>query len=518
MAESDVGIGSISANELQRRAVAGSAWTAIHVAIGIPIAFAANAIVARSLGVSDYGRLALLTTSLLLMFSLANFGFAAALVQVGSRAEASGRRTEADDLLRRSLGFHMIVELPILVVVAVALTRAEPLWEAVFVITGVTLACVLSGAAFSLTIENRTAAAARVAIGVNLVLQAAAVTAAALTKSPSAVWAVRTVVPAVALVASFALLDARRRKAVLQLRLPRGLGKPFWRFALFSWGSGFVAALVVSRSEIFLLQAFDRVEALGLFALAFGLSQQITAPADAMLHALLPATAGVLAAYPERAPKAFERSTRVSALICGAIAAALVPAFVLAVPLIYGDSFRRAAWLFVPLAVISILQSVNNPVIAFANARQRGGLLLAAFGAALTVDVAVALMLIPPFGAWGGVAANVSGQVVGLVWLASAEPLVRAAGSRMLFRLYAPFLIGLAIGGGAIALAHAIRPASGILGLPAVCGAAAVIYVLGVRSSGLGLTMDDHDALMGAVATAARPVLSRLLKPVVTPS
>ena len=165
---------------------------------------------------------------------------------------------------------------------------------------------------------------------------------------------------------------------MLQPRLPRSLGKPFWRYSLASWASGLVGLLVFSRSEIFLLQAFNQPEALGLFALAFGLSQQITAPVDAMLHPLTPAVAGLLSEWPERAAQAFERSTRVSALLSGGVAAVVVPTLVFAVPLIYGDAFESAAWLFVPLALVSAFQSVNNPVLAFVNARQRGGLILKA--------------------------------------------------------------------------------------------------------------------------------------------
>ena len=53
----------LTAGELQRRAVAGSTWTAVHTVVSLPIAFVANAIVARSLGVSSYGHLAFLTAA-----------------------------------------------------------------------------------------------------------------------------------------------------------------------------------------------------------------------------------------------------------------------------------------------------------------------------------------------------------------------------------------------------------------------------------------------------------------------
>jgi O-antigen/teichoic acid export membrane protein len=508
----------LPAAEIQRRAISGSSWTVLHTLVSLPTAFVANAIVARSLGVSSYGHLAFLTAALALAYTFANFGFSTAVIQQGSRAEAGGRRADANDLLHRSLGFHAAVELPILVAVALALTRGDPPWEMAALGTAVVLTCLLGGASLSLTIENRTAAAARLAIVVNLALQGATVTTALLTQSASAVWVVRTLVPALALGLSFLLLDRDRRVAALRPRLPSMLGRSFWRYSLFSWASGLVALLVYSRSEIFLLQAFDKKAALGLFALAFGLSQVITAPADAMLHALLPAVSGLLSAWPERALAAFERSTRVSVLLCGGVAALVVPLLVFAVPLSYGRSFISAAWLFVPLALVSTFQSVNNPVLAFVNGRQRGGLILTASSAGLLVDLAIAIALIPPFGAWGAVTANVAGQLVALIWLAATEPLAMTHGLTGLLRLYRPFLFGSAIGGVALLIGAVLQPSSTALAAVAAGILGGGLYLLAVRVTRTGLTLQDRDALVGAMATPVRPFFSRLLQPVTTPS
>ena len=159
----------------------------------------------------------------------------------------------------------------------------------------------------------------------------------------------------------------------------------------------------------------------------------MTAPADALLLPLLPAVAGVLSAWRDCARSAFERSTRLSALVCGGIAAVALPTLVFAIPLVYGKDFAGASWLLVPLALTSMFQSVNNPVNAFVSARQRGGLRLRATAAALVVDIVVAVVLIPPFGAWGAVVANVVGQLTVVVWLAATEPLARERRTRRPF-------------------------------------------------------------------------------------
>jgi O-antigen/teichoic acid export membrane protein len=506
----------IPAAELQRRAITGSSWTAIHVVVSLPVAFVANAVVARSLGVSSYGHLAFLAAGLGLALAFANFGLNNALIQNGSKAEASGRRSEADDLLRRGLGFHMIVELPILVVVILTMTRSDPVWEVAALGVAVLLMCFLGPAQLSMTIENRTAAGAQIALVMNFALQGATVATALLTGSAPAVWAVRTLIPALALGFNLLILDRDRRRAVLLPRLPFGLGSAFWRYSLLSWGSGLVGLLVYSRSEIFLLELFHRTGALGLFALAFGLSQMITAPADAMLHALLPAVAGILTAWPERAAQAFERATRVSSLVCGGVAAVIIPTLFSAVPLIYGGAFRTAAWLFVPLAVVSAFQSANNPVTAFVNGRQRGGLILKFTVVALVVDVAVAVALIPPFGTWGAVAANVAGQLVGLVWLMVTEPLAMSEGFRGLLRRNRAFLFGLTAGALALACGAAVQPSSHVFAPIAACCLGGLIYLAAVRVTRTGLTTQDCEALTGAFGSAPRPYILWILRPLTT--
>jgi O-antigen/teichoic acid export membrane protein len=179
---------ALEAAELQRRAISGSVWTVINTAVFVPVAFVANAIVARSLGVTSYGDLAFLTVALALATQAANLGFSNAFIQRGTRHEAAGRRREADELFRANLGFQLVFQVPLLLVIVTALTRGKPLWETV-VLAGVVLVTgVFSGAPLSFTIENRTAAGAKLGLVMNVVVQVVAVAVAVSTKSASAVW------------------------------------------------------------------------------------------------------------------------------------------------------------------------------------------------------------------------------------------------------------------------------------------------------------------------------------------
>src|SRR3954451_4556109 len=74
--------------ELQQRALQGSMWTALHSITAAPIAFVANALVARALGPVDYGRLALLTLVVGLVLQVSDLGVTGGMVQWGAAAQA----------------------------------------------------------------------------------------------------------------------------------------------------------------------------------------------------------------------------------------------------------------------------------------------------------------------------------------------------------------------------------------------------------------------------------------------
>jgi peptidoglycan biosynthesis protein MviN/MurJ (putative lipid II flippase) len=159
---------------------------------------------------------------------------------------------------------------------------------------------------------------------------------------------------------------------------------------------------------------------------------------------------------------------------------------------------------------------LNNPVTAFVNGRQRGGLILKAVSVSLVVDVVVAVALIPPFGAWGAVVANIAGQLVGIVWLAAAEPLALGQGVTAYVRLCRAFIFGCAIGAVALGVGLATRPTSSGLATVLACVVGVGLYLLVIRLTRSGLTSEDNTAVVGAIAAPARPYLAQLLRPITT--
>jgi len=67
--------------DLQRRAVQGTAWGAVQVLFSLVLGFGANVVVSRELGPVAFGRLALLSTVVALTSTAAGVGVAWGVVQ-----------------------------------------------------------------------------------------------------------------------------------------------------------------------------------------------------------------------------------------------------------------------------------------------------------------------------------------------------------------------------------------------------------------------------------------------------
>src|SRR5512132_1913328 len=111
--------------QLQDRAIRGAAWTVIHTLVYVPIAFVVNLLVARLLGVVNYGRLAFLTTVMEIATGVVALGLSSALIQYGSKAHASGRHDEVRRLLSAAQGFRLLVAAPVLTLVVIISARVD---------------------------------------------------------------------------------------------------------------------------------------------------------------------------------------------------------------------------------------------------------------------------------------------------------------------------------------------------------------------------------------------------------
>lgn len=500
----------LSGSGLQDQALRGVAWTVVHTVVSIPLAFVVNLLLARTLGTAHYGRLAYLTTLIGIAGSILALGLSSAMIQFGAKAHAAGRVQEVRRILSASQGFRILVVAPLLTLLVLLLVDVRPALLALGIVFGVWLPAALDGAVIGMSIENKSAAAARVAMATNVVVQAGVVVAVLTLGTADAVWAARTACAGAAV--SFALTVVSRSylRAVLRPTLPRGFPTGFWRFAIPTGAAALLGELVVSRTEVVFLEAFSTPSAVGLFALAFGVSSHAFAPAHALTGPLIPAISGLREVDKDLVAAAFSRSLRASSTLVALIGAATTPALAILVPALYGEEYSAAAPAVLALGIVGSLDVAGAPALAFVLARLSGRRYLAVNLAALAVDVAVALCLIPTLGLWGAVIANASGTLVRVVLLLTGEQRALRLPHRALLAPLAP----LAISVSASAAAWWVSPRSG---LPVVVEAVAAAVVslgcvlLGLRLTRTGLTSEDAEAVLGSLPSRSRPFAAKAL-------
>lgn len=488
--------------ELQTRAIRGGLWTILHVFVSLPIAFVVNLVLARVLGVVDYGRLAFLTTFMEIAGAVLAVGVGQALMQFGAKAHSAGRRDAVRDLLAKTQGFRLAFVAPVLTL-AVVLVADVPLWLLVVaVLFGVILPAAISGAPACLAIQSRTDRGAQLGLVGTTVMQVAVVVTVFTIASPDAVWSVRLIVGGLTGAAALILIDRGYRRAVLRPRLPRHMPSGFWAFALPTGLAGLVGTLALTRAEIMLLQAMSTPTAVGLYALAFGVSAHLFAPAQALVNPLIPAIAGIKEVDADAMGRALGRTLRGSSSVIALIVATVLPGLVLLVPRLYGSEFDQVPAMLLVLGIFGSYIVLAGPLNVFIMARLSGRALLRISLLALAVDAVLAVALIPQLGAWGAVIAKVGAVVTQFTLLLLTELAHVRAHRREVLLAMLPSVLGSAAACAGWWAGSSISSDIGGAVLASSVGLA--IYLLALAGCRSGLQPSDVDAVVRALPSAIR--------------
>lgn len=486
---------NIDRAELQAGAVRGVAWTMVHTVVSVPIAFLVNLLLARVLAPHGYGRLAFLTELITIAGGVLALGLTPAMIQFGSKAHVSGRPKEVARMLSSSQGFRLLVVAPALTVLVLLLVDVPWPLLVVAIAVGIWVPAFLDGAPITLFIENKTATEAKIKMVSNLVLQVGVVVSVLWIGTADSVWATRIIFTAVGIGLALVAIAPRYRRAVLRPRLPRHFPPGFWKFAVPTGVAGLIGSLVVSRTEVLFLQWLSTPTQVGLFALAFGVSSHVFAPAQALTGPLIPAVSGLKEISPGRMAEALHRTLRVSSTVAALLVAAGIPALTLLLPTLYGDDFRGASGAVMALGVVGGLAITTGPVTAFVLARLSGRHMLVANVGALVVDVALAVTLIPFMGLWGAVIANAAGTITRLstLLLTEVRSLDLRVGATAFGLLPAAIAAGVSVASWLIA---GLLPTHPVVQAVAAAVASLGLLVLGLRATRSGLTRSDAGALL----------------------
>ncbi|KRE37606.1 hypothetical protein ASG73_08065 [Janibacter sp. Soil728] len=491
--------------------ISGTAWTAIHVVVSVPIAFLVNVVVARSLGVVDYGRLAILTMVLALATAAASLGVGAALMQFVTKASEAARHRDVARLVSGAQGYNLLVAAPVVSLVVLLVVDVPWPFLLLAVVFGIFGPALLQVGPILLATEHRSDRAAQIALVSNLVIQGTVVMTVLLHPTSSAVWIARVVATGALMVLPVLALSPRLRRAATRPGSPWSLPAAFWAFAVPTGLAALVSQLVTDRVQVFFLEWLEDSVAVGLFALAFGLAAQILAPVQAAVGPLLPAFAALRERGNEQARVGLLRVTRVSAVATGGVLSLGLPPLAALIPWIYGQPFEPSADYFVVMACAAGFVVVGSASYASLMARLRGGTYLRVNLLALVVMVSVALTTIPLLGAWGAVASMVTGTLARALLMVAVEMRAHVVPRAEMTRAFAPVVLAtgvvLLVWFGVVERLGADPVVAAVTG--GVMGAAG--YMLLVALTGSGLTPEDRDTLLGAVPSRARRPASIVL-------
>ncbi|MGC0142887.1 oligosaccharide flippase family protein [Pseudactinotalea sp. Z1732] len=493
-----------SRGQLQRFAVRGAYWTFLHTLISLPIAFAVNIVLARTLGAVDYGRLAYLTSIMAIVGSIISMGVGTGAVQYGAKAHATGRGQEVKDLLSTSQAIRMLTAAPVMTLVVVSIAEVGPVLLLVAVLFGVFLPSVLGNATYCFAIENKTAEGAKHAMIVNLLTQGAVLVAIFTAQTADAVWGARLVMGGIgAALAMFWVAPAYRR-AVLRPRLRR-LPKGFWRFTLPAGAAAAVGAMVMSRVEVIVLTWMSAMEAAGIFALAFGLAVHLFSPAQSLVGPLIPAVSGLHEVDRPAVARALTRTLRASSTALALIVAGLVPFFAFLTPVLYGEEFREASEVLLALGIAGALVVIVGPLKAFIMARLHGVRLLVFNVVALAVNITLMLILVPHLGVWGAVIGNAGAALTQIVLVLGGEArMLRLTFGQALAGI-APYLLG-ALVSVTVWFAVSALEWNPVPSAITAVGTGLVLLVVALRLLRVGLTSADTEVIVTALPKPVRGV------------
>lgn len=495
--------------EIQHQAAQGSLWSFGNTIVSTPFAFVAGVLVARALGATDLGRLTVWITFTGLVNQFVNAGFSDATVQWFRSTQRHHGPEAALDILRSCTGYHWLVQAPLSGLGATGILLLSNVSIATSVAVGVLSATtmVVGTANVILTAVNQSVRAAQIGLAMNLSTTAATLVGAVTTRSPELAFLARTGVGLLLVTSILAQLPPRLRSCVYRPRLPIGMPPGMWAYSAKTAGAGLVTVLVFTRTEVLLLSVYGYKAAAAVYGIAFGLAAQVTSPLDALMAPLVPAAASLRANVQNKFEAALLRSIGLSAFAAGVVFGLLVPALVHLAPALYGREFRGVALLLVPLALVSVVQSMLHPIQAFGAAVRVPGRLLAVATAAVLIDAAVALIFVHRFRAAGATAANTAGQAVffaGVVLVVS-RPVGLSA--RRVLHACLGLLPGVLTGSAVLLLFLVPGWPPGILGALAGVGASlvlgTVILRLGPPVPGL---LADAEALGASLPSRLRPL------------
>jgi O-antigen/teichoic acid export membrane protein len=487
----------------RRGTVSGGLWNAAATVLPMGSTLALSIVISRELGAALLGEQSVIAYVASLLVSVLIFSFTNASIQLLATAVGARDDDRLAWLARWSASAHLtggLLAAALMTGIGIFRDEYKLLW---FLAAATALVDALGWSRTVRDIAHRgwTRTSRR-----RLVAQAAAplmaIAAVYLGWGIEGVFTAQLVV-AVGLLASLAVLDRSLPKPPR-----RPAGRPDWRPVVTTWlsfsGSLLISQIIQRRIELVFLDQFHDGPTVAMFSVA---ANVITIPVvltSTLIGASLPAIAARWVQDPDAVTAVMGRTARVVCTLGVLLSAATFAVGPGLVRTAYGAEFSQAAEIVRYLALMLLVVPLGQVCTTLWTGIGQLRPVLWCGGIAAVTDIALSLLLIPPFSLAGAVVTTFVAQTVGAV-------LILGYTLRQGISLHlAPWRLAASVGVGAIAAALAIVVRAEVDGLVGdLCAGTAflVVAAVGVRVARVFAADDLHwlaEALPGPAGRAVR--------------
>lgn len=396
---------------LQRRVLRGALWTGSSTVILMPLQVLQLAVLGRSLGTGEFGRYVLLNTVTITAVGLSDFGVTEVLSRRGARAWAQHDHAETVNAARQiATWYYVRLWLPLLLVSFFATGTALAMYAAALAINALSV-----GPAAVSTVRSEYR-------GPSIVKVVAAVAAAVSSSGAAIAWQDAELAFGLAALCGSScnlllLVNKHPGTARMQPVLPRlpRVDKADLKLGLSAYAVFQTQEFVFGRTELFFFSKAQSVQ-LGLYAAGQTVAARATLLLDSLFAPLPIALSEAVARRPDATAVPVRSMLDAAGCLMRLTAFPILALSVAVPPLLFGDNYDDAAIVAVCLTALSLLQTycLTHGAIRFATGRLHATVIIGA--AAVTLDIALSITLIPSMGAAG---ATIAAASAGLLFLAS---------------------------------------------------------------------------------------------------
>lgn len=308
------------------------------------------------------------------------------------------------------------------------------------------------------------------------------------------------------------LLPASRIVRLLRMKpfVGQVLRGQVMKFAMASWATGVLGALVFGRTEILFLEHYTGLSAVGFFTAAVTVAEMAVQLPPLLLSALLPRFSEQhgLGAQDDM-QRLYRTMTALIALLIVPLCLGLAAIAPVLVPLLFGAEFDDAVPVASVLLVAAAISSLGVTTFYLLQSVGKTGFLLLSNGLGLIGTIVLGFLLVPRYGligaAWSPGAVQVSVVLIE-TWYVTRKlqisPPYRALGA-----------IALASGAQAAVAYFLCLEFGGMVALLIAIPAAIITYLVALRALAVTRIVDPglRERLISKAPARMRPVISRIV-------